>query len=151
MANENSWTPPVEFYFRVDFQRQSTHFQVSFLEVSGLSQTIQTSERKNDDYTRTKIPESITNGNITLKCPIYPLADSFSKWIDSCFAYADKGTMEAYDMVIKLLDKNGKPSAGWLCSHAYPIKWSLGTLNGAHSGLALETVEMTCNRLKRIS
>lgn len=113
--------------------------------------SINTQERKDDEYSRVKIPKDITHGNITLKCPLYPLSNSFGKWINECFSYADKGTIKAYDMVIKLLGANGKPVAGWLCSHAYPINWSLGSLDASKSELAIESIVMTCNRLKRIT
>lgn len=154
MAGNNHWIPPVEFYFRVDFQKEGKQmFQASFLEISGLSQTIELKEmtQSGNDGVRIKLPEAVKCGNITLKRPLGPLSGSLVAWVNKCFSYTINGQIEPYDMIIKLLDKDGNPVAGWLCTHTFPIKWNLGGLDASKSGLALETLEMTCNRLKRIT
>ena len=58
--------------------------------------------------------------------------------------------MIPYDMIVKLLGKDGKPLMGWKCSHAYPTQWSLDALNAEKSGLATESVIISCNRMDRI-
>lgn len=148
----SDWIPPVQFYFRVDFQRGKEHFQVSFMEVSGLGMQFQINSKPNDEMTRIQVPNGLSHGNITLKRPLMPLSDKFSEWINGCFTYIEKEPREikAFDMVIKLLNKDGKPLAGWLCSHAYPIEWNLDSLDSMKSEFSKESIVMACNRLKRI-
>ena len=58
--------------------------------------------------------------------------------------------MIPYDMIVKLLGKDGNPLVGWKCSHAYPTQWNLDALNAEKSGLATESVIISCNRMDRI-
>lgn len=147
------WLPPVSFYFRVDFQRGKEHFKASFMEVSGLSMELNVKEYPDGIITRTKIPVALTHGNITFKRPVSPLSEPFTKWMNNCFGFMESRLrrIETYDMVIKLLDKDGKPLAGWLARHAYPVKWSLDNLDAEKSEISHESVTMTCACLKRIS
>lgn len=155
MANEKTqeWTIPVSFYFRVDFQQGSEHIKASFTEVSGLEMQLNVEERTDDSSTRTKIPQTLSYANITLKRPLTPLSEAFTKWMNDCFGYMESKDrkIKTYDMVIKLLDGKGKPLAGWLGRHAYPIKWSLNTLDASKSEISNETVTLTCTNLKRIT
>lgn len=145
--------PPVKFYFRVDFQRENIHFQGSFMEISGLGFQMTIKEKEEANFSRTRIISNITTGNVTLKRPLYPLTDKFSQWVNACFSLPDnkKGNIETYNLVIKLMDAQGKPLEGWLCSYAYPVKWTFGDLNAETSGLAFETIEMVYNRLERLN
>lgn len=149
----SDWTLPVQFYFRVDFQKGKEHFQVSFMEVNGLNMQLQTADKSNDEMTRIQVPKGLSYKNVTLKRPLMPLSDKFTEWINGCFTYIEKKPREikAFDMVIKLLNKDGKPLAGWLCSHAYPVQWNLDNLDSMKSELSKESIVMAFNRLKRIT
>ena len=100
------------------------------------------------------MPSRIAYGNITLKRHVTPLRDdTFTQWINVCLkADKDKGEyIKPYDMVIKLLDKDGNPLEGWNCVCAYPVQWSLSVLNAEKSDVAIETIIMTCNRIERVT
>ena len=127
----SDWTLPVQFYFRVDFQRGKEHFQASFLEVNGLNMQLQTKNKLNDEMIRIQVPNGLSHGNVTLKRPLMPLSDKFTEWINGCFTYIEKSPREI--KAFKLLNKDGKPLAGWLCSHAYPIQWNLDSLDSMKS------------------
>lgn len=153
MANNaaSDWTLPVNFYFLVEFQSQFDRFQTSLTEVSGLNMQLSTEEKPSDSGMWIKMPGGVKYGNITLKRPV-PLScnDTFTLWVDKCLQ-ADKGKrMIPYDMIIKLLGKEGEPLMGWVCSHAYPINWNLDALNSEKSGLATESVTISFNRMNRI-
>jgi len=147
------WTPPVNFYFRVDFQRGKEHIKASFMEVSGLEMQINVTDRLDDNNTRTKMPVSLSHGNVTFKHPLAPLSEPFTEWMNACFSYMESEgrKINTFDMVIKLLDSQGKPLAGWLGRHAYPTRWSLNALDAMKSELSNETITMTCASLKRIT
>ena len=147
----SEWTLPVSFYFLVEFQSKFDRFQASFTEVSGLNMQLNTEEKPSDAGMWIKMPGGTKYGNITLKRPV-PLSsdDTFTQWVDKCLQ-ADKGKkMIPYDMIVKLLSKDGKPLMGWKCSHTYPTQWSLDALNAEKSGLATESIIMSCNRMDRI-
>lgn len=71
----SDWTLPVQFYFRVDFQRGKEHFQASFLEVNGLNMQLQTKKKSNDEMTRIQVPNGLSHGNVTLRRPLMLLSD----------------------------------------------------------------------------
>ena len=145
------WTLPVNFYFLVEFQSKFNRFQASFTEVSGLNMQLSTEEKPSDSGMWIKMPGGVKYGTITLKRPV-PLEsdDTFTEWVDECLQ-ADKGKrMIPYDMIVKLLGKDGNPLVGWKCSHAYPTQWNLDALNAEKSGLATESVIISCNRMDRI-
>lgn len=152
------WILPVEFHFRVDFQNQNGQkFQASFGEVSGIGWNFSTTSQKSDESTNISLPVRLNYGNITLKRPLAPLSESFAKWVNSCLSLmilpgnGDSWIKrKACDVIIKLLDKDGKPLAGWACYHAFPVKYTVGGFNAANSGLVMETVEIVYNRLERV-
>ena len=147
---QQEWSQPVSFYFRVDFQRGSTHFQASFMQISGLDMVISTEEK--GSVMKYKMPTGISHSDITLKRPLTSCSDGFTSWVNSWQNWMEgrDGHLEVYDLVIKLLDLKGKPLAGWLCRHAYPIKWQLEALDSVGSALSCETITLAYGSMKRL-
>lgn len=147
----SDWTLPVNFYFLVEFQSKLERFQTSFTEVSGLNMQLSTVEKPSDLGLWIIMPGGVKYGNITLKRPV-PLTsdDTFTQWVDECLQADKNKRMIPYDMIVKLLGKDGKPLMGWKCSHSYPTQWNLDALNAEKSGLATESVIISCNRMDRI-
>lgn len=152
---ENATTEPVfpvSFSFLVEFQSKREHFQTAFAEVSGLDMHFQTSLRATDTRAWVKLAHSLTYGDITLRRVVEVSSqDMFTKWMNTNFQADTEGYVKVFDMIIKLLGENGQPVAGWQCSAAFPVKWSLSALDSEKSGLAMETVVMTCNRIGRLT
>lgn len=148
--------PPYEFYFRVCFVKDlALLFYASFTEVSGLgwNYTKQKQKQKGTDNTVQELPEAIDYGKITLKSPLMPLIAPFEVWVDDCCdclnMKSTEDTITTLDVVITLQSQVGTPVAAWLCSCCYATGWSLGGLDAARSGLAMETVTLKCGRLER--
>ncbi|MEG1545256.1 MAG: hypothetical protein RR382_12165, partial [Tannerellaceae bacterium] len=66
-ANQQRWSLPTSFYFRVDFQQGSNHFKASFMEISGLGMQINTENK--GSFVSYKMPMGISHSDITLKRP----------------------------------------------------------------------------------
>lgn len=143
---------PVSFYFLVDFQKEKEHFEVSFMEVSGLEMHLGTNKKRNDSNVNVNMPVGVNYGKITLKRAV-PASndDAFTQWVYGCLKADKNKIITPYDMIIKILDEERKPIVGWNCSYAYPLKWSLDGLNAGKSDLVMETVIMGCNRIDRIT
>ncbi|WP_304252121.1 phage tail protein [Parabacteroides gordonii] len=147
----SDWAFPVRFYFMVEFQSKLDRFQTSFTEVSGLDMRVETIKKTSDTGIWITMPGGVQYGKITLKRPIPPdNNDTFTQWIYKCLKADTNKKMIAYDMIIKLLNKEGNPLAGWICSYAYPLQWTLDSLNSEDSKLVTETVIMACNRIDRL-
>lgn len=148
----SEWMLPIGFCFLVDFQNNLDHFQTSFTEVSGLNINFETNERPNDVGVWIKMPHKLTYGNITVKRPVgIKSDDKFTKWVNTNLNRDETQYVKIYNMIIKLLDCDQVPLAGWHCVNAFPVKWSLDALNAEKSELAFETVVLTCNRITRIT
>lgn len=141
------------FYFTVVFQSKWDMFRCSFSEVSGLDIQIKLDEKRNYTERWAFLPREITHGNITLKRPVTSTnkKEPFSVWLSKCLKQDSVGKIVPYDMIIKLLDENGEPLAGWMCTHAFPISWTLSSLDSQKSELVTETVVVAYNRLERIT
>lgn len=142
----------MNFYFSVVFQSKWDMFRSSFMEVSGLD--IQVKLERGQKFTErwAFLPRALRHGNITLKRPLpADKKEPFTVWLNKCLKEDKKGKIIPYDMIIKLLDENGEPLVSWMCTHAFPISWTLGSLNSEKSELATETVIIAYNRLERIT
>lgn len=152
MSQKNeSWIPPVEFYFQVQFHFGNQRISASFMEVGGLEQEIITEESGSSAYDGTKIKllKEIKHGNITLRRSLEPISEKITAWVKQCFSYTENGRISPCTLVIFLMDSQRHAIACWACNHAYPIKWSLSTLDAQKSGLAIETLTLTYNRIER--
>ena len=96
--------------------------------------------------------------NMTLKRPLGPMSGSLAKWLKECHDFIssarkdkDKKAVMTYDIVIHLMDKDGKPQASWQCINAYPMKWNLGNFASDKSEMAIETIELAYARLERVN
>lgn len=148
----SNWAPPVSFYFLVDFQSKGDRFQTSFSEVSGLNIQLNTCNTPNGTDVWVKMPGSLHYGDIILKRHSTSLMkDKFTQWVARCLKTDRDGYIKPYDVIVKLLDKDGQPLDSWQCSHAYPIRWELNGLDSGKNGLAMETVTLTCNRIDRVT
>lgn len=150
MPNEN-WTFPVEFYFRVQFHLEGQPVTVSFAEVSGLDAefVLKETEQVGSDGVKLLLPQSVKHGDITLKRAVESHSEKLSQWINKCFNFMDNGFISPCDVVISLMDSKQEIVASWMCTRAYPKKWNLGTLDALKSGLVIETMTLTYNRLER--
>ena len=98
-----------------------------------------------------KMPGGVKYGTITLKRPV-PLEsdDTFTEWVDECLQ-ADKGKrMIPYDMIVKLLGKDGNPPGGMEMFACLSHTVEPGCFKCRKSGLATESVIISCNRMDRI-
>ena len=146
------WALPVSFYFLVEFQRGGEHFQASFMEVSGLGMQINTKNHLVNEGIWQKVPDTMAHGNITLKRLLIPLkaSDSFTNWVKSFLEGDRPRQTPPYDMIIKLLDKEGSPLIGWHCTCTFPVQWTTSKLDAEKSELATETVVLAINRIRYI-
>lgn len=155
----SNWIPPVSFYFQVCFQRiGGPNFQASFLEVSGLSWDLGKRTYRGNDGNFQTVPTGLSYSNVTLKRPVGPLSHSLAEWLNEChnFMYATKKQKEmkaimTYDVIIHLLNMEGKPHASWQCVNAYPMKWSMSNLASDDNKMATETIELAYARLERVN
>lgn len=146
-----SWGIPVSFYFRVVIQGSPKIPDTDFLEVSGIKQEMETETLKEggeNDFLHT-VPKMVKHGNLVLKRGLEPLDNALETWVKETLEGGFTKKIKPRNLVVYLMDANGKALRCWWCSHAYPVKWEVGTFNAQDNKLALETLELAYDLLER--
>lgn len=148
----NSWLPPLEFYFSVEFQWGSRHVKASFMEVSGLNVTLESDPvpQQGNDATWIHLPRQIKPDKVVLKRALEPLSEEISAWTKKCLSYSVSGWINPCLLKIQLLNMQHEIAAAWTCAMAYPVKCDISPFNSGESKLVIETLTMTCSRLERV-
>lgn len=151
MAAGKTWVPPVSFYFRVVIQGSPKIPDTDFLEVSGLKVEMQVEELKEggqNDFVHF-VPKMVKHGNLVLKRALEPLDNSLETWIKDTLEGGFAKKIKPRNIVVYLMDAEGKALRCWWCSNAYPVKWEVNTFNAKANELAVETLELCYDLLER--
>lgn len=129
--------PVVNFNFKVEWGGT----RIGFQEVSGLkmeNEVLEYREGSSKDYSTTKIPGLTKYSNITLKRGIFlgdnELYDWWKTVHDSEFRK---------DIIISQLNGSFEPIIVYKIRSAWPVKFESSNLNAIHSGIAIESLEIT--------
>ena len=117
-----------------------------FSEVSGLEADTQVEDYREggvNDYVH-KIPKETTYPNIILKRGITD-SDVLWKWHQDVVS----GKIERRSGYIVLLDSEGNETWRWNFIDAYPAKWTGPDLRAESSAVALESIELVHNGIKK--
>lgn len=147
MSKDVEWYLPVSFYFQVKIANE----EYAFKEVSGLSadlevETVYEGGVNNFDY---KLPKQVKHGNLMLKRGLLPLKSNLITWVKKAMEGDFSQPIHPQDIVISLLDSEGKPTYTWTCQRAYPVKWNVEALDSEKNSLMIETLELAYTTLKR--
>jgi len=148
----NSWTPPVAFYFKIEFSKSSGVFDMAFQEISGLSAEMEVEEIEEGGESRFKhqLPKRRKHGNLVCKRALVPLKDSpLGRWARDTIDGDFSNPIETANAFISLLDAKGNKVAGWFLSNLYPIKWQVSAFDSKKNDLAIETIEFAFNTIER--
>lgn len=150
-ALAKEWAPPVSFYFRVVIQGFPPIPDTGFLEVSGLSMRMEVErlrEGGGNDF-EIMLPKRLTHGNLVLKRALEPLGNALEIWIKETLEGGFARKIKPRDLVVYLMDPEGKALRCWWCSNAYPVKWEVSSFQAQENKLAIETLELCYHRLER--
>lgn len=100
----------------------------------------------NEPPTARKLPGLIKYGNVTLKWGITDSMDLYN-WRK----LVEDGKDARRNMAIVLLDEEGNPAARWEFNEAWPSKYDAPDLSAKGTDIAVETLEIVHEGLKRIS
>lgn len=117
-----------------------------FSEVSGFDASIDVIEYREGDKVQTpmKVPGLKKYGNITLKQGVAD-KDALYKWMEIGF----EKDVERKTLTITLLDINGEDAASWQVINAWPTKYTAPDFNATSSEIAIETLELAHEGMKR--
>lgn len=149
VPDSNTWKPPVQFHFRVDFQWKTGKASASFAEVDGLGQEIVFDNKAVKSERTPGYPSGVKSEDIVLKRAIEPLKEQITAWVKDSFNFRDTGWIDTCTVIISLLDESNKITARWTCVRAIPIKWKVSGLNASKSEIVVETITLRHTKLVR--
>lgn len=136
--------PPTGFFFKVsiaDFPEAEADFQ----EISGLNMTLETVALKEGGQNRFvhQLPLRTTSEKLVLKRGL-KVSSSLLTW---CRQAIEEFSFSPKDIFVFLLDPGlpdaiTNPLVTWHITHAYPVKWSISSLNAMNSEIVIETIEI---------
>ena len=102
----------------------------------------------NETPTVRKVPGLIKYGNVTLKWGITDSLDLYN-WRK----LVEDGKMKdaRKNMAIILMDEEGSPKSRWEFNEAWPSKYDAPDLNSKGTDIAIETLEIVHEGMKRVS
>ena len=143
MAVAERKDPYLSFKFLVELQSLIVG---GFSEVSGLQAETEIEEIREggvNDYVH-KLPKITKYPNITLKRGITD-CDTLWKWHQDVV----NGKVERKTVFVVLMDGEGNEKWRWSFEHAYPVKWQGPDLKADSSAVAVETLELAHNGIKK--
>ena len=118
-----------------------------FAECTGLESEVSVIEyREGGDTIVRKLPSMRKYGNITLKSGVTSSSE-LQDWHQNIL----NGVPDRRNGVVKLLDDERNEVVRWVFFNAFPRKWEGPRLSGSGNEVAIETLELSCERLERAS
>ncbi|MCT4604682.1 MAG: phage tail protein [Marinisporobacter sp.] len=120
--------------------------EAGFSEVTGFDISIDTIEyREGDDPTTPyKLPGLTKYSNLTLKHGVTDDMELYN-WIKDCV----EGRIERKVVTIIALGEDGSPLATWEVVEAWPVKYNAPDFNATGAEVAIESMELAHEGLKR--
>ncbi|MEM7488917.1 MAG: phage tail protein [Pseudomonadota bacterium] len=144
--------PPVAFHFTVVIAGAGSDGpDAAFQEVGGLEQVVETETVVEGGENRFvhRLPKPAASPNLTLKRGLAAADGPLATWCKATLENDFAERIEPRDVVVSLLDAEGDPVATWSCTNAWPVKWAVAGFDAAKNALAMETVELSYNVIKR--
>lgn len=140
-------SPIANFRYNVIIEGISS--PIGFSEVTGFDISLETIEYRegNSPLTAYKIPGLQKYSNITLKRGVMEGDENeLYNWIEGCL----DGVVERKKVTIQALNGSGNVEASWEIYEAWPVKYTAPDFNSTGNEVAIESLELTHERLKRI-
>ena len=140
MAARND--PYKNFKFRVEIDGVTS---AGFSEVTGLSTEVDCIEyREGGDFLSRKLPGRAKYGNITLRRGVTKSSE-LQDWHKNIL----NGVADRRDGFVILLDDDLTPAVRWKFFNAFPRKWEGPSFNAKGNEVAIESLELCCERIER--
>jgi phage tail-like protein len=134
--------PYKNFNFRVEIDNITL---AGFSECTGLSSEVKVIEyREGGDFSVRKLPGLAKYGNIILKRGVTQSAE-LQNWHQNIL----NGVADRRNGSIILLDDTRTAVVRWNFSNGFPSKWEGPQLNAKGNEVAIETLEISCERIER--
>lgn len=147
----DDFTLPVAFHFKVNIDGVSDNVDAAFQEVDGLSAEVEVESVVEGGENRFvhRLPKAVKHQNLKLKRGIAPDDGTLAKWCKSVLENDFSKPIEPKDILVALCDADGDPVRSWSIGNAFPVKWEVAGFDAMKNEIAMETVELAFNTLRR--
>lgn len=142
--------PAVSFHFRVDINGLSQDgADIGFQEVSGLSSSVGEYTHKEGGENRFthRLPDRVTYEKLVLKRGLLKNPDLIT-WVREA---VENFKFKPRDITVTLLNEEHQPLEAWGIIQAYPVKWSVSNFNAQNNEIAVESIELSFQYLRRLN
>lgn len=142
-------TFPVVFHFSAKMIGDST--EISFQEIQGIesqmeTETIQAGGENSHLY---YLPKKISHPDLVFKRALAPKESKFYQWCQASLERIDCLLVKPSALMVSLLDVENEPLSLWTFSNAYPVRWTLGSLDAMKNEILLETITFKYSTMTR--
>jgi phage tail-like protein len=144
MATAEIKDPYVNFNFLIEIDGIT---RAAFHEASGFDSTVDVIEHREGGQNTTtyKVPGLTKHGNITLKWGV-----TEDKSLDDWHQQVVDGDSVRRNGSIVVLNRRGQEVARWNFTRAWPTKYTLPSFNSEGNDIAIQTLELAHEGLKRV-
>jgi|WetSurMetagenome_2_1015567.scaffolds.fasta_scaffold99247_2 phage tail-like protein len=124
--------------------------RIGFTEVTGLAEgreAIEFRETGSKEFNKISMPGMFRNSNITLKRGKFEKDFDFKTWMDDV---ANKRGGKRCDVTIRLFNEKHEQIAAWKASQCFPVKITAPDLKSDGNEIAVESMELAHEGLKKI-
>lgn len=143
--------PPVGFYFMVTFLIggiSPNPLDIRFQKVSGMTSTIETTEIKEggENLFAYHLPNRVTYENLVLERGM-AIGSTLNAEFNAAMGFMQ---FVPCNVLVMLLNQLDVPTVGWLFQNAYPVKWSVSSLDATQNAVVIDTMELKYSRLQSL-
>ena len=144
---------PVAFHFQVKLMQlpdQPGPVMASFQEVSGLEHALDTEDVQEGGENRFvhQLPLPARARRLLLKRGLVQRTSAFMTWCRRSLQGGLSVPLRPITLEVRLLAEDGAPLLTWVCSRAYPVRWTLNGLDAMRNELAIEEIELAYQSLE---
>jgi len=151
-STTDTWYPATGFYFIIEVDGITDAVDHSFKEVSGLKVNVGSEKIKEggvNNYTH-ELPTQVESSNLVLKRGMLPKKGKLVKWVEESIFTDYTKPLTLKNIVVKLLNQNGKPLITWTFNDARPVKYEATDFDAGKNEVLVETMEFTYTFYKRL-
>jgi phage tail-like protein len=139
----STYYPPVSFYFAVKIDGITTKADCAFAEADGLESELGVMEIKEGGENRYshRLPDRATHGKLTLKRGVMLASSELAAWCKTTLESDFSLRFTPKNIEVSLLNEDASPVLVWTFFGAWPVKWSVASLDSKKNEVALETLE----------
>ena len=101
------------------------------------------------DQAGIRLPEDVRVNDLVLRRALEAINEKITAWVKNTFRFKYGAKIKPCNMTVTLLDEKNKIAASWICTRVIPVKWSMAPLNASESKIAIETITLKYEEIRR--